>query len=212
MRPIGHETAREERDNHIASVDERLAEAWAHCLDRVDNFTIDDSYDETFTAATQLLAPLRPSLMDLHRFLVLTPHHTSPRNDLLGIFITAGYQLLPQETIVYDLETPHLHNLGRNLYGKHLVIDGSVGASVGELMIGTLTINGMAGSWAGALMVGTLDVCGNAGYHVGEGMYGCNQGVWNVSPSGRALFQRAIMNPRKLSYDDLYQSLYRRYG
>jgi hypothetical protein len=91
---------------------------------------------------------------------------------LFGVFVSAGYQLLPQQEIRYDLHTPRLDSIGFLLAGKRLVIDGEVGNHAGWKMEGELIINGVVGNYAGIGMIGSLMMHGTCGDSPGACMIG----------------------------------------
>jgi hypothetical protein len=171
MKPLGHTQARDGRDEHFDVNDDRLGDIWKEYL-ATTPFAVDDG----FSRAMHLLEPLRPSLIDLHRHIFMhdsfVDGRSSTRSSQLGTFISAGYQLLPEKRIIYDLRTPRLHHLGSYLVGKHLIIDGEVGDYAGHHMIGMLTNNGHATSGCGAAMVGTVINRGVTGMSCAKGLYG----------------------------------------
>jgi hypothetical protein len=147
---------------------------------------------------------LRPSLSDLDG-LLLSLYATVSANTLesLGRFVSLGYQSLPETVIRYTLETPRLNNIGYNLCGKHLIIDGSVGAKAGWKMVGRLTINGTVGARTGYSVYGVIDdtpavnpaVLSDHGLFPSIGHYhiGCRKGVWNLPEESRSQFLEDIM-------------------
>jgi formylmethanofuran dehydrogenase subunit C len=112
------------------------------------------------------------SLQGLHHLILSTPHDDVHVAKNLGVFVSAGYNLLPDEEIYYDLETPYLSHLGYRLRHKHLIIDGTVNSMLGYAMIGRLTINGTVGVSAGSYMTGTLVNNGATGHDLGKEMIG----------------------------------------
>lgn len=204
MKPFGHTNARGERTSLNALDLLPVWEAFMH-----DEIRRRASYDEDYTRqelyakATAMLAPTMPTLDALHRLaLAATPERWSS----LGIFMSAGYQLVPERTIRYDLDLPKLSFLGINLCGKHLIIDGSAYSYVGAWMIGTLEIRGTAGSDVGYAMTGAYRGNPSAIAVVGD-----NNGKWNVAEKHRAAFLHAITNPERLTYKALHDSIIHRY-
>jgi hypothetical protein len=90
----------------------------------------------------------------------------------LGHFLTQAYQRLPDEEIVYALDTPAIEHLGHGLSGKRLVIEGTLGRCVGADMRGELVINGSVRELAGLWMIGSLVNNGHAMLPFGERMVG----------------------------------------
>jgi hypothetical protein len=150
MRPLGHQAVREEREEQIVT-NTPLEVAWSRI-----------SVPYPFVSSKSiipLMEEIRPSVQQLHECVIrVYPTLDMCTRSSFGNFITAGYQRVPDRTIVYDLVTPLLDNIGANLYGKRLVIDGVVGDCTGYGMIGTLIINGTTGGYAGGEMIGKLDV------------------------------------------------------
>jgi hypothetical protein len=233
MRPFGLEEAREERDTHIVSPDDRLQKAWLQYRKRIDRE--DDDFLSLYHYAKRILR-FRPSLMALHHHVLMTPYTNDPfvffgrsrdmvESSHLGIFVSAGYQLLPEREIIYDLETPELNYIGAFLKDKHLIITGTVGDNVGLDMMGHLTNTGITGMAAGYRMIGQFINRGRIGTNSGYAMFGCftntwrgasdlacgilgsHNNSWNISKKYRAAFLRDIENPRKLSYDNLSSML-----
>jgi formylmethanofuran dehydrogenase subunit C len=173
--------------------------------------------------------PIQPSIAQLHHHILVTQHHDPVVSNTLGIFISAGYQLLPEREIVYDLDTPRLNCIGLDLEGKHLIIDGNIGAAACSQMIGDLTINGRAGPETGYQMIGSLTVNGfargNVGHmmigrlknngHItgiaGECMLGENDGRWNIG-NRRTQFSHDLTNPLGLSHYELQSLIVREYS
>jgi hypothetical protein len=160
--------------------------------------------DEDYAAALKLLTPIAPSLGQLHHLIVKAasgPEYVSdyqafsPAWTRLGIFVSAGYQGLPQQEIVYDLDTPCLSSLGYQLSGKTLINTGSLGDMVGSFMVGHLINKGTMGDHAGFQMIGTCANQGQIGEEFGRDMLGCNDGRWNVSLALRERFLRDISMP-----------------
>jgi hypothetical protein len=160
MRPFGHTGAREEREHGIAPLDERLDEAWKEF---VHSYLLQRYSFEIMACADRLLDPIRPTKDALDYLILRTNSYPEPINYLLGLFVTVGYQLLPEKEIVYTLDTPAINNVGDSLAGKHLIVDGTLGNSVGHRMSGKLTINGTVGDGAGYLLWGTAVNNGHAG-------------------------------------------------
>jgi hypothetical protein len=185
-------------------------------------------YEEhCYALAHEVLRADPPSLAQLHRFIIEMQQDEDVEH-ALGPFISAGYQLLPEDEIVYDLDTPELSSLGMRLRNKLLIIDGAVGKWAGNNMIGSLVINGTAGEYAGAEMIGhlTYDASKMAPWeveHFGLRMIGTltesktrtthiRVGVYRSVPD-RLLkrFRRDITNPDNVPYDDFYHRLLKRY-
>jgi hypothetical protein len=83
----------------------------------------------------------------------------------LGMFVNAGYHLVPDRKIVYDLDTPAITSIGYGLFMKDLVITGATGNSTGSGMVGTLVNEGTMGDYAGRYMIGTFTNNGTLGEH-----------------------------------------------
>jgi hypothetical protein len=169
MKPLGHDTARMERDDRIVPLDARLDEAWSQY--RAEEIHPTSGVDE-FHRAMRILEPLQPSLPQLHAFLLRASLEKKTMEFTLGCFVSAGYQLLPEKEIVYDLDTPELNCLGFLLSGKRLIIDGRVNEDTGNHMVGELVVNGVVGPCAGFKMIGNLTVHGHAESDAGEKMIG----------------------------------------
>jgi hypothetical protein len=206
MRPFGHTQAREERGVSDFSVDDRLQEAW----DAYSRFMRGGAMFMSPHNYAKLLLAFRPSVAALHH-LVLKTAQSSLDGPHMGLFLSAGYALLPQRRIVYDLDTPYLESLGCRLAGKRLVIDGRVGPYCGSGMIGSLTINGAAGPFAGVNMIGVMADNTSMTGSESNGLLGCFDGEWNIAEDDRRSFLRAIMNPRHLPYETLERQLVERY-
>jgi hypothetical protein len=169
MRPFGHIESREGRD---AATDARLQDAWAYYLEHRQS-----SIDRDLALMQRLVEPIRPSKTAIEQLIIMN-HDLTTDDPLrrrwadLGPFATAAYQLLPEEEIIYTLDTPRLYHLGYELREKHLIIDGRVGDGAGYSMFGALTINGEVGPDAGERMIGRLTNNCRAGYGFGERMIG----------------------------------------
>jgi hypothetical protein len=144
----------------------------------------------------------------------------------LGLFVSAGYQCVPEQEIDYCLDTPHLGAVGAYLDGKHLRITGNVGEHAGRRMMGTLTVEGNAGISCGEEMIGTFINNGHCGRASGRRMFGYFQskqriedtyaigrwnGRWNIPLAERKAFRKDITNSFHLSHDELYRELDLRY-
>jgi hypothetical protein len=219
-----------ERDEHITPIDDRLLKAW-DCYSRKQSFYLIKEYD---AFASELLGPIRPPLSHLHHCILSilrSSDDVSHIGWMLGVFVSAGYRFVPEEVIRYDLHTPEIHHLGYRLRGKHLVIDGTVGQSVGCEMIGALTVNGAAGKAAGLRMIGTFTnngVLGDSPAECMRGVFSDNTGAILRSPypflgihndrlegiaaKEKAMFLHAITNPGDLDYDELDAHLRAYYG
>jgi hypothetical protein len=168
MRALGHETAREEREERIAPLDSRLQEAWEQCvLAASRNYLFDQSVD----LAQELLYPLAPTQRALERLIITIPIPEEDVGTLLGLFLTAGLSLLPEKELVYSLHTPHINYLGYHIE-KDLTITGTLGAHAGSLMVGSLTNHGSLGDYAGSDMIGSFVNHGVLGFEPGRGMIG----------------------------------------
>jgi hypothetical protein len=240
MRPFGHTEAKTEREACIVPVDTRLQEASRKYFSSIERYNPYDDNLEQYRFARRLLRPLQLSVSDLHHF-VLT--HFTSLDDLsakydydiygsdLGIFMSAGYQLLPQKRIVYDLHLPHIDCLGAFLREKELRITGHAGNGVGQRMIGKLTNDGRVGDNAGYRMIGRFDNRGTHGENIGIGMIGQFisasdddvagefTGKWNDNwrlsawmRMQRKEFLRESKNPKGRSYEECYDRLKRRYA
>jgi hypothetical protein len=108
----------------------------------------------------------------LHHLIIAASLEDDSYFTRLGAFVSAGYQLLPQRDILYDLQTPHLSYLGMFLKDKHLIITGSVGDRVGYLMRGSLTNEGVARFSFGDAMMGRLTNAGTMEHGGGNDMIG----------------------------------------
>jgi hypothetical protein len=166
MRPLGHNAARGERDASILPPDDALEEAWREYQNIRGYILV--SWDAYWEFASDALHSADVSLRSIERFLVL--HQRA--DPILGIFLSACYQKVPEKTIVYGPQCPRVDFLGYRLQGKHLIIDRDVGICTGAYLLGDLTINGSAGMNAGFMMVGTLTVSGNVSGHFGQGLIG----------------------------------------
>jgi hypothetical protein len=241
MRTLGHTEAREGRAS--LPLDARLQRAWERYALKQQEVSatlgVYDSDDwELFRYARRVIAPLRPTLSALnHHVLMTLPFFDGDewvRNSSLcpfdfGIFVSAGYQCLPETEIVYDLDTPTLCGLGFALRGKHLIINGRVGSHVGKEMVGRLRNNGEIGSYAGQRMIGHFTNHGKTGFVPAKEMIGCytntRRGVpkpqglrgmhnrsWSIPKARRAAFLHDIENPAQLSYDRLRMKIEQRYA
>jgi hypothetical protein len=161
----------------------------------------------------------------LHAHIIHTSQDDAFISAALGIFVSAGYQQLPQKRIVYDLVTPKLEFFGLFLKHKHLIIDGVVGAGAGQWMVGHLTNNGTIGEYAGFEMIGTFRNNGSAGQMPGYAVTGYFQDNpaspmyagtrWTVPEQLRPAFLHDIMHTIPASSSEpLVQRdiLYNRYG
>jgi hypothetical protein len=205
MRPFGHDNVREGRDVGTVDTLPELRAAWLRYRSHFYG-----SYDRSFAFAQETLDPVRPSIVDLHRFII----SENTRSDTLGLFISAGYALAPERRIVYDLDTPTLDLLGYGLRGKELVITGTLGMDAGRAMIGTIVNKGKLGKGAGSGMIGTFineeedspRPCIQVGVYrhsggkrIGNFTLGDNNGQWNVDASLRDDFLQDITDPRDMS-------------
>jgi hypothetical protein len=234
MRPFGHTEAKRERIAHVEAVDDDLRMAFKEYA-RDHQYT----FELKFKDALKLLRPLSPSLRSLHRFALSEFDSLASVNDRygndydivgahLGIFLSAGYQSLAEECIVYDLHLPHLDCLGAFLSGKRLVITGTTGNETGHDMLGTLVNEGVVGEDAAYAMIGRFENRGRCNGSVGINMFGAltsverdtvassfigrANDVWQrVNPEACEQFLRDVENPDGLSYDELRVSLYQRY-
>jgi hypothetical protein len=253
MRPFGYDAVREERES-VVSLDTCLETAWQKYLARRERimeeveasnylpFNWRDVVDSSemnrtlYRHAKQLLRPLHLSLAVLHHHLLMThplllakEDHISEDSGDLGLFVSAGYQLLEQREIVYDLDMPELHNLGAYLNRKHLIIRGNAGDNVGWRMVGTLTNEGSIGDKAADRMIGHFinhervgDSSGTIygtfsntwrGIRERPDVFGRDNTRWNdILVEDRPAFLRDITNPTRLSYERLKDKLLWRYG
>jgi hypothetical protein len=171
---------------------------------------------ETFTAMA-LVRPIEPSLAQIEAFILQAQEHHD--DFFFGHFLTACYQLLPDRTITYSLETPALRFLGIGLSGKHLIIDGTCGNRAGHSMVGRLTINGTVGRMPAPNMIGILEYLRITGEHPGDKMTGLHNGEWtndpasilDIPPSERDRFLAACMNPDDLPYGEHARQVIERY-
>jgi hypothetical protein len=241
MRSFGFDDAREERDS--LPLDDRLQKAWKRYIAKNDDlcsrkkYTHSDLNPLLFQYARRILAPSRPTVPALHRHIIMTlPLFESDAGHRegwlypadLGIFVSAGYQCLPEKEIIYDLDTPGLDGLGFLLHGKHLIIEGRAGDNVGECMVGRLTNNGELGGNAGIDMIGHFMNHGTLGHSPATSMIGCYTNMrrgtpaamifrgkqnrtWSIPKAQRAAFLRDIENPANLSYNSLSDKLAERY-
>jgi hypothetical protein len=249
MRPFGHFTARAEREP-IIILESAIDKAWKAFLlepgEYHDKVNRPSSYDDRFTKthfdrAERMHRECKTTIAQLHGFILATDYTCYRTSQQLGLFVSGGYQALPDAAIVYDLSTPELHYIGAHLERKQLVIDGAVGESPGMHMIGDLIVNGSAGSTAGLCMIGHLVNNGTLGGIPGFGMFGTltNNGMimkdyypdaimpadatgkigdeWQMAshlfPSyQRWKFLRAIKNPGGLSFGKLHDALSAEYS
>jgi hypothetical protein len=207
MRPLGHDNARVERDDHMPPPDERLQDAWTRHLCYLDWYR-----PSNFSSAHSSLAALHLSQTTLEEFILRTPIKNADEGEALGVFLSAGYALLPQRTITYALHTPHIHYFGYCLM-KNLVITGMLGKSIGTNMVGSLRNHGAIEN-AGYCMIGSLQNRGSI-HSIDESFMGrLEEGgkvTWQHIKGGKRSFLHAITNPRDLSHEDLYVSLMKRY-
>jgi hypothetical protein len=169
MKPFGHTDVREGRDADISPLDEEMDAVWTrYCARQYYDFDMGP-----FEFARALLAgiPLSTSLLERH-IIRTSISHPDDTPQSLGFFVSAGYQLLPEQRIVYPLNTPWLYFLGHGLFMKELVITGSVGPYAGSSMVGTLVNQGELGIKGGVDMIGHLRNEGKAGDLLGHRMAG----------------------------------------
>jgi hypothetical protein len=237
MRPFGHTEVREERDDRIVPLDDRLTEAWETFISRSDerhfasmgNFVLPE---EDFSFAQHATRDVDVTVNQVHRFF-LSGKMGDASGRAVGLFLSACYANAPDTEIVYDFYTPGMVCLGYRLSGKHLINNGVVGEHLGEKMMGRLTNNGVAGDLSGFRMIGTYNNAGHVRSTPGIDMIGaittrrypvrlyrrhdrftgkCNKRWYNVSPHRREEFLRMAENPSDLSYNALYDKLSRKYG
>jgi hypothetical protein len=216
MRSLGHDNARDDRPSAIPRSLPELDDA-------LDRYSHRRCYlcEDDFALAKELLAPIRPTITELHRFIMVQDNTFDH-----GIFISAGYQLQPETCIVYDLDTPRLSCLGYGLRGKELIITGTLGDNVGQYMIGSIVNNGTIGIDAGRGMVGTFINNGSArrrptidmgvyacpdGKRIGSFALGNNNGHWNIEKKQHARFLQDIVNPEGLGLYSLRAYLFLEY-
>jgi hypothetical protein len=210
MRPFGFGGSREGRDAKTAKVDPRLQET-------LDDYLIAEyrtrwsnarDWDGYHAHALDALSLAEPSLSELHALVMQNQEcKIDDYKSLLGVFLSAGYQSLPEREIVYDLIMPSIERLGFLLAGKRLVIDGDAGSYAGERMCGELVVNGSVGDEAGHSMIGHLTINGTAGDDAGYDMIGVytggdpkeqpyllgkHNGVWNIKPALRKRFLKIV--------------------
>jgi hypothetical protein len=130
-----------------------LDAAWERYHERCKNYPAPDG---RFSQAMSLLSGVPLSMAALKQHIIKAYAGRPTTYFELGLFASAGFQLLPERDIVYDLDTPNLYGVGAFLYGKRLVIDGSVGQSAGSCMRGELVLNGETDAYAGLQMIGLL--------------------------------------------------------
>jgi hypothetical protein len=176
-------------------------------------------------------------LLALHRFALeerATIESSVDSSIAVGLFVSAGYQVLPTREIVYDLELPQLDSLGAFLEHKRLVIRGSTGSNTGDSMLGVLVNEGEVGPFAGMWMIGRFDNRGTHGRDLALEMFGhyscgtshpdCEMfdffiGRWNDSwnirdptPERKKRFLVDIAHPRGWMYEARHDWLKRRYA
>jgi hypothetical protein len=184
MRPFGHTQAKRERRADVASIDTHLQRAW----ERYARECFSVGFDDAFHYALELLAPLSFSQTTLEQQFLRTiilhgaqsaTGRDSPEN--IGIFLSAGYALLPQERIVYALETPAIANIGFGLE-KDIIITGTTGDFAGHNLHGRLEIHGVVGWLGGADMIGTLVNYGSMDHRAGYSMIGVMENHGSLGP------------------------------
>jgi hypothetical protein len=191
MRPIGHTKTRGARDASSHERNAPLFALWEQYLA--------SRSPVRFQSVLPLLHDLRPSLSDIDH-LILSVYDASLEYDWkkssdLGTFVSAAYQWVPETIIRYSFHTPYLQNLGSNIYGKELIIDGVVGECAGYGSIGHMTINGDVGKDVGTLMRGVLDAPGKKKIRAGcDSQYfvGRCYGEWNLPECLREQFSQDI--------------------
>jgi hypothetical protein len=219
-------------------LDEPLSAAWSLFKEKRD-FWQDHDFVSMHGLATMSFGELRPSVARLHQFIMqqyLTHGEIVLRSDIRA-FLNAGYQLAPEQEIIYDIEIPHLWGVGDNLRGKHLIMRKEA-ASVADGMIGRLTLDAhvdyvsdMIGHCTinippnhySADCIGVFEKCpGN----VGGLIIGRTNGAWNIREAPfssflsrctrgridrdarmREAFLHDITNPQGLDYLSLRKAL-----
>jgi hypothetical protein len=196
MRPFGHTETREGREECIAPLDDRLQEVWEEFITprEWDGFGEDEINYSSFACALELLAPLRPSIDALHAHALRVHDDTALSDVSLGSFITAGYQLLPQKDIVYDLHLPGIYHLGAFLVGKRLTIAGAAGEHTGRGLIGELVVMGETSHHAGHGMFGVLRNHGTLGGYAGDRMTGLFENHGTTDVMAGLLMRGILMN------------------
>jgi hypothetical protein len=145
-----------------------------------------------------LIAPLRMSKTAIYAFILRSERLHDTQH--FGVFVGAAYQALPQTELVYDLHTPELAMFGAFLYGKHLIIDGTLGNNACSMMIGRLTVRNPVmniiknpARVIGWSMVGVVEAEDDSP-RIGMRMRGQKNGKWNIAGS-REQFLDDIMRP-----------------
>jgi hypothetical protein len=187
VRPLGHTEARAERHARLPPDDESLQEAWEAFLVNVSS--VDDNIDGDALMATtrDLLRPLTFSMASLEHLVLRTEMPAkSSIGTYLGVFLSAGFSVLPDEEIIYRLRTPQIRYLGWGLE-KDLTIIGHVGDETGFCMTGTCIVTGTVGDYAGHGMVGMFANHGVVGDAAGLDMIGSfyTTGATGHFPGGR---------------------------
>jgi hypothetical protein len=221
MRPLGFTETKEGRA--LSQPDALLQELWHeyhaayHASVSLDPGVPLQEYGVPLLFVSRL-NELRPTKEQLYALILRQTHADHYFScERLGIFVSAGLQLLPEREIVYPLHTPPLLQFGYGLVDKHLIITGSVGMQAGLNMIGDLTILGSAGRYAGDHMVGTHVTNGSSPWY-GFGMIGVisHDGEryphpWNIPDALVDEYCHDITNPRSLSHHALRTWLREKY-
>jgi hypothetical protein len=215
MRPLGHTTARDERA--VLAPPQPLEGAWEEFSRAA---AVNETNTNAFLHALAILSRAPPALSELESFLLRTDHPDA------GIFASAGYQLQPGPLIRYRLHTPYITDFGFEFYGKHLIVDGTLGPNTAHRMIGRLTINGSVGQDSAYAMIGVIDdtpqverarriegsemMWGPRPAMIGAFAVGRRKGKWNIPCWKRKEFIHGIMNRDRLSYLELRSSIERK--
>jgi hypothetical protein len=174
MRPFGLEELAKERALLNPPPYDVLIEEWTRFLELTKNGydgSYTDVYGPYFEAGIEVLHNRKPTLLELHAHLLFQYVRDEQTGDV-GVFTSAGYQLLPQQEIRFPFHMPRLELLGSFLSHKRLIIDGTLGNDCGIMMLGDLVINGTVGNFAGGGMVGRLINNGVAGEELGGYLLG----------------------------------------
>jgi hypothetical protein len=195
---------------------------------------------QQFDTAYELLEPIAPSAARMHHFLHCTAFDQQDITFKLGSFMSAGYQLAPEQEIIYDARMRFLNRLGGHMQGKHLIIRGEAGGGIADEYIGKLTIEGKI--FGIGPMVGDCTIYGKRplSEHTigilttdedvqGYDHVGVYDGYWNISEGRKTFLDRCkssarrererqaqflhdITNPDGLSYGALHKKLLGEYA
>jgi hypothetical protein len=202
MRPLGHDGAKEEREVHSEPLHEQLSEAWTAYNNNQEALPL----EYAFRYAQQLLRSAPPSMASLEDFILRTTITDHSAHRRFGLFVSAGYSLLPVPEIEYTLHTPHLHYFGYGLE-KDVVIRGQLGDCAGIAMKGSLTNYGTVGDDMGREMFGSLANHGNAGHHPARRMIGVFLNYGIVKHYAAALMIGTVVNEGQVGQYPFHQTL-----